>query len=161
MAQVFLLLGSNLGDRKTHLRNACNAIESEAGEIQKQSKIYETEPWGYQSKLKYLNQVILIHTNYTPNELLIKIHKIEKNMGRIRNSISYSDRTIDIDILFFDDIIISENDLQIPHPRLHERKFTLIPLCEIAPDFMHPVLEKKIITLLRLCKDETTTNRAF
>ncbi|HBX52746.1 MAG: 2-amino-4-hydroxy-6-hydroxymethyldihydropteridine diphosphokinase [Bacteroidetes bacterium RIFOXYA12_FULL_35_11] len=161
MVQVFLLLGSNIGDRKKTLETACNAINTEAGEILKMSAIYETEPWGYQSELKYLNQVIQINTNLSPIELLQKIHKIEEDMGRIRKAGAYSDRTIDIDILFYDDIIISDKELQIPHPRLHERKFTLIPLYEIAPDFIHPVFKKRIEELILVCKDKSFIKKTF
>ena len=153
MSNAFILLGSNMGDKKNMLSNAVNDIKKTIGEIITKSSIYETEPWevdGFQES--YLNQVIQINTTLTAKNLLIELNKIETKYGRNRE-IKNSSRTLDLDILFFDNQIINNNDLTIPHPRLHLRNFTLIPLMEIAPYFIHPKLNKNIEELYDECKD--------
>lgn len=153
MSNAFILLGSNMGDKKNMLLNAVNDIKKTIGEIITKSSIYETEPWevdGFQES--YLNQVIQINTTLTAKNLLIELNKIETKYGRNRE-IKNSSRTLDLDILFFDNQIIHNNDLTIPHPRLHLRNFTLIPLMEIAPYYIHPKLNKNIEELYDECKD--------
>lgn len=153
MSNAFILLGSNMGDKKNMLLNAVNDIKKTIGEIITKSSIYETEPWevdGFQES--YLNQVIQINTALTAKNLLIELNKIETKYGRNRE-IKNSSRTLDLDILFFDNQIINNNDLTIPHPRLHLRNFTLIPLMEIAPYYIHPKLNKNIEELYDECKD--------
>jgi 2-amino-4-hydroxy-6-hydroxymethyldihydropteridine diphosphokinase len=146
MIDVFLLLGSNLGDRKSFLQSAIDHIETDISPVLKKSSVYETQSWGKTDEPDYLNQVILLKTSLAPEILLQKILSIEKKLGRKRD-VKWGSRIIDIDILFYDAAIISLPDLEIPHPELHKRMFTLEPLSEIAPDFVHPVLNKTIFQL--------------
>lgn len=155
MNKVYLLLGSNLSDRALLLLNACKFIEERIGKIKKQSYVYESAPWGFVSENAFLNQVIMIKTYLKPHEILEKIKIIEKELGRVRLSKEYASRTIDIDILFYNDEIILKSDLEIPHPQLHKRKFTLVPLNEIDPKLNHPVFGKSIKTLLNECDDNS------
>jgi len=146
MINVFLLLGSNLGDRQLFLKQAIKGIENIA-EIVKTSSVYETEAWGREGEPDYLNQVILVKTDLLPRAMLKKILDLEKALGRKRNE-RWGSRTIDIDIPFFGEMIIDDNpNLIIPHPRLHERRFTLEPLGELDNQFVHPVLKKTISQL--------------
>jgi len=152
MSSVYLLLGGNISDRFSYLGEAITNLKN-IGIILNQSSIYETEPWGFSHENNFLNQAVLLKTNLSPELLLHKIHKIEHNLGRVRSSKQYSERVIDIDILFYNNHIIDNENLAIPHKRLHERLFTLIPLNEIAPDLIHPVFTKKIKSLLSECND--------
>ncbi len=161
MSCVFLLIGSNEGDRGQLISKAIHSIRSEIGNVLKASSLYETEPWGFQSKNSFLNQAISIETNFSPKELLQKIIQIEKNLGRLRNSDTYESRLIDIDILFYENLLVDETELQIPHPQLHKRKFTLIPLSEIASDFIHPVFEERIDVLVNKCDDTSSVDLYF
>lgn len=137
--KAFLLLGSNFGEREKHLSASRAQIRTEVGPLLSQSSLYKTEPWMMNSQDWFLNQVLCIETKLSPPELLQTILSIEMNLGRTRtNTDLYEDRTIDIDILYYENKIFEQVDLYIPHPRLHERKFTLIPLCEIAATFIHP-----------------------
>ena len=158
MTKVFLLLGGNLGDRNENLRQARNQIATKIGVINNQSSIYETEPWGFSDEIWFLNQVISVSTDFQPFPLLHEIHKIENLLGRTREVPGYTGRTMDIDILFYGDKIISTPTLTIPHPRLHQRLFTLLPIKEIADNFVHPVLHKTIEEILSLCDDKTHVN---
>jgi len=152
MNRVFLLLGSNLGDRQHYLRDAIGLIESHIAPVLKTSSIYETESWGKADAPDYLNQVIVLETAMQAWELLDKILSIELILGRKREE-KWGSRTIDIDILFYGNEIIGEEGLQVPHPELHNRRFTLAPLAEIAPDFVHPVLNKTILAMKSELKD--------
>ncbi len=156
MSGVFILLGGNLGKREEIIKQAINRIAIDAGRIIKRSSIYETESWGFNSELKFLNQVIEIATNLNPKQLLDTVHQIEEQLGRKRNEQQYASRTIDIDILLFRDEQIDEEGLQIPHPRMHQRKFTLIPLEEIAGQVVHPEFQITIKSLNSRCKDDLT-----
>jgi len=153
MKIVFLGIGTNMGTRESNLDHALEKIEEYVGPVIKSSAIYETEPWGFRAKGEFLNLVVKMETELNPHELLYKIQNIESLLGRIRKKKRYSSRIIDIDILLYDDLIIHEPDLKIPHPLLHERKFVLVPLCEIAPDMIHPVLKKSVSSLLEICED--------
>jgi 2-amino-4-hydroxy-6-hydroxymethyldihydropteridine diphosphokinase len=154
MREVFLGIGSNLGDREGNISSAAVRIGKLAGEILAYSSVYETEPWGFNSGEDFLNMVLKLKTALEPTELLRCILSVESEMGRVRNAHQYSSRLIDIDILLYEDLIFENDYLAIPHPRLHERKFVLIPLCEIEADFVHPVLKKSLADLLAVCKDE-------
>lgn len=156
MSIVYLLLGSNLGDRHNHLNKATSLIGMKAGSVKQKSRIYESPPWGFEHPQNFLNQALEIETTYAPKMLLHILQEIESDMGRKRNpGGTYEARTIDIDIIFYDDIIVDETDLCIPHPRLHERKFALLPLKEIKPQLYHPILKKTIEQLLLDCNDES------
>jgi 2-amino-4-hydroxy-6-hydroxymethyldihydropteridine diphosphokinase len=149
----YLLLGTNIGNRFQNLRSALGFIEEHIGKVIKQSSIFETEAWGYRDQPAFYNQVLEIETSNTPEELLKLISEIEKKMGRARVE-KWKERLIDIDILYYDNSIIQKPELTIPHPEIHKRRFTLIPLCEISPHEIHPLLKKTNIKLL----EETTDN---
>jgi len=152
--QVLLLLGSNIPFRSVYLQEAKLLIENEIGSIIKQSSIYESEPWGFFSEGLFLNQVLIIQSGLPAMELLNKSQKIEKQLGRIDKTDGvYSSRTIDIDILYFDQEIINEPQLKIPHPYMHERRFTLVPLVEVVPRWIHPLFKKSSRQLLDECPD--------
>lgn len=150
MAFVYLGLGTNLGDKERNLNDAILKLFFEVGNIICQSGFYASEPWGFESENSFLNAVVLIETNLSPFDLLTKTQEIEKGMGRIyKTSQTYSDRIIDIDILLYDNQIVDQPKLKIPHPQLVERDFVLIPLCEIAPDLVHPASGKKFSEYIR------------
>lgn len=132
--KVFLGLGSNLGDRQANIERAIELISERVGEIIRRSSLIETEPWGFDSENKFLNGVILCETTLTPRQVLRKTQKIERDMGRKKktSSLQYSDRPIDIDILLYDNLTVDEPDLKIPHPRMQDREFVMIPLKEIG-----------------------------
>lgn len=153
MSETYLLLGSNLERRTEQLRLAFEAIEKEVGPVLLSSSLYETAAWGVENQPDFLNQVLFVNTELRPDELLTAVHKIEKKLGRVRNS-RWGARTIDIDILFYEDLIVEQPNLMIPHPYLHLRKFTLIPLMEISPHLIHPILKKSIEQLLTELNDE-------
>jgi len=153
MKRVFLGLGSNLGDREENLQEAKVRIGESIGQVVSASSVYETEPWGFESDREFLNMVLCAETYLSPSGLLGRILMIESQLGRIRSEKKFTSRNIDIDILLYDNDIVNEEALQIPHPQMHERRFVLIPLCEIAPDLIHPVLKKSSQTLLKECKD--------
>lgn len=150
---VFLGLGSNLGDRLSNLYEAVGLISLRAGEVTALSSVYETEPWGFDSKNEFLNQVIKINTNLDPAKLLNELLEAERSLGGKRSGPGYSSRIIDIDILFFGNEVINLENLVIPHPHIVNRLFALVPLCELAPEMIHPVLGKSISTLLSECPD--------
>ena len=133
MHQVYLGLGSNIGDRQQCIADAIRLISERVGVVLRQSTLIETEPWGFQSKHKFLNGVILCETDKSPREVLALTQQIERDLGRKKkpHSSRYHDRPIDIDILLYDDLTIDEPDLRIPHPLMHERDFVMIPLNEI------------------------------
>lgn len=150
--KVFLGLGSNLGNRAENLLMAQELIEEKVGKILSKSSIYETAAWGITEQNAFLNQVLEIETIFSPNAVLHLVLKIEKDMGRIRE-IKWGERNIDIDILYYNNEIISTENLMVPHPFIQERKFVLVPLCEIAPAFIHPKLKQSNLELLKNCQD--------
>jgi 2-amino-4-hydroxy-6-hydroxymethyldihydropteridine diphosphokinase len=152
MIDVFLLLGSNLGDRKGYLQKAIDLIATELGAVTQKSSIYETEAWGKTDEPNYLNQVVQVNTTLPARQVLEKVLQIETKMGRVREE-KWGARIIDIDILFYGQGIINEPGLTVPHPELHNRKFTLEPLSEISPDWQHPVFKKSIFQLKSELKD--------
>lgn len=153
MNKIFLLTGGNIGDRKKNVEIAAALIQKEIGSIVRSSKIYETEAWGITNQASFYNQVLLIESKLSAEEILQKILKIEEGMGRVR-TIKNAARIIDIDILFFNHEVINEPNLNVPHPEIANRRFVLTPLNELAPNFVHPVLNKSIHYLLANCKDE-------
>jgi 2-amino-4-hydroxy-6-hydroxymethyldihydropteridine diphosphokinase len=151
--QTFLSTGSNLGDRLENLRQASQHISNEIGIIIKTSHIYITQAWGVLDQPDFLNQALEVQTELSPESLLEKIHAIEKKMGRIRTT-HWSKRLIDIDILFYEQLIMNTEDLTLPHPFLHERNFVLAPLVEIASGFQHPIFQKTIVKLYENSQDK-------
>lgn len=149
---IFLLLGSNLGDRVSNLSKCTKLIELQIGVVINRSAIYETAPWGRANQPNFLNQALQVDSNLPPNKLLSTCLAIEKNLGRIRDE-TWAERIIDIDIIYFDNKIIDTDELKVPHPRMAERKFVLTPLAEISPEFLHPILKKTNRELLNECLD--------
>jgi len=158
-ATVFLGLGSDMGERRNNLKTALAVIDEKAGSISASSSVYETEPWGFRTDSVFLNMAVRIETGLDPSDLLTALLAIEKSMGRIRGKEGYSSRIIDIDILFYNDLVIESHNLVIPHPLLHSRRFVLAPLAEIAPDYVHPVFKKSILSLLASCTDTSKVVR--
>ncbi len=154
MHDCYLLLGSNLGNRSEILSRAEQEISVKIGEIRMYSSVYETKAWGFKAEQSFLNLVIQVDTELSAESVLKSIFKIEQGLGRARNSKGYASRAIDIDILFYDDEVIDDPLLQIPHPKLHERMFTLVPLMEIEPGKMHAKLQQTISDLFFQCTDQ-------
>jgi 2-amino-4-hydroxy-6-hydroxymethyldihydropteridine diphosphokinase len=146
---VYLLLGSNLGNRKGILDKALELLNQKVGKIISQSKDYETKPWGVTEQPDFLNLAIAIHTNLNPQEILEETQAIENQLGRVRKE-KWGARLIDIDLMFYENDIIDEPNLKIPHPLMQERDFAMTPLSEIAPDLVHPVLGKTVLELRNL-----------
>ncbi len=161
MLLIYLLLGSNMGNRTDSLRAARDFIEDRIGQIEKYSPIYETAAWGKVDQPAFLNQVIAVNSKILdPQIVLTEILAIEKNLGRIRDE-KWGQRIIDIDILFFGDLILEDNNLIIPHPQLQNRMFTLAPLKDLAPNFVHPVLHLTISQLIKICKDNLLVRKYY
>ncbi len=158
MKGIYLLLGSNLGDSKEVLNTAINHLNESVGRIVKTSSVYKTKAWGIEDQPDFLNQVLEIETNLKPQDLLEQILNIEKEMGRIRYQ-KWGMRIIDIDILYYGDKILKSNELTIPHPENQNRNFVLAPMAEIAPDFVHPELQKSQQELLEQCSDYLEVKR--
>ena len=145
---TYLSLGSNLGDRTNNLKNVINSIENLVGKVNKISKFYENPAIGFDGD-NFVNICIELATHLSPNDLLNSLLNIENEYGRKRlKSGEYSSRIIDIDIIFYENLSINQNGLVIPHPRMQSRHFVLIPMCDLNPDFVHPVLGLKISQLL-------------
>mgnify|MGYP003298232781 CR=1 FL=1 len=155
MSKVYLSIGSNKGNRSVLINKAIDEIEKKVGIIISRSSIYQSKSWGFDSN-DFYNLCLLIDTDIMPKSLLINLKKIEKSMGREDIDGSYSDRFIDIDILFYDNIITDSEDLKIPHPKIEIRKFVLVPMLEIADDYVHPILNKTIKELDNDCSDKDT-----
>lgn len=152
---AYLLLGSNRGDRFSMLNQAKEIISEQAGRISRESSVFESVPWGFSDETNFLNKVICIETFFLPLDLLDLLMHIETMLGRTRNAGGYSSRLIDIDILFYDNIILIDENLTIPHPRLHKRLFTLLPLAEMTVELIHPVLHLTVPELLQQCEDKS------
>ena len=158
--RVFLLLGTNLGDRARNLLVARELLEITVGKIIQRSSTYETAAWGKTDQSDFLNEVIEAATIKTPHELLSTIHEVESQMGRLREE-KWGPRIIDIDLLLYSDCIIESENLTVPHPALHLRRFTLTPLAEIARDFVHPIFQKTIGELLSQCDDQLPVTKVL
>ena len=151
MVKAFLSAGTNMGDRKAHLEFALRSL-SKGGSVRQASSFYETEPVGYLDQPWFLNQAIELETEFAPHQLLALCQDIESSGGRIR-TFRNAPRTLDLDILLYSNSVVRESDLIIPHPRMAERRFVLVPLAQIAPEFVHPLLKKTIRALLESCAD--------
>lgn len=158
MHVAYLLTGGNIGDRLYYLKEATRAIMKCCGRLVKESFVYETAAWGKTDQPSFYNQCLLLHTLLQPQQLMQQLLVVEQSLGRERTEKNGA-RTIDIDILLFDDCIINTPSLTIPHPRLTQRRFALTPLAEIAPDIMHPAEHKTISQLLQSCTDPLHVNK--
>ena len=156
---VYVLLGGNIEPRVKYISKAKFELQSRLGKVLIESLVYETEAWGFSTDKKFLNVVLKMETKLNAELFLEEALKIESELGRQRSEgESYSSRTIDIDILYFNSEIIQSKTLVVPHPRIHLRRFTLVPLVEIAADFVHPVFKKTNQELLSHCDDEVRVN---
>ena len=170
---VVLLIGGNQGDRVKNMVRALSYIGYRIGTVSLLSSLYETEPWGFEAEQNFLNQAVVVDTDMTAHEVLEEALRIEKELGRVREgglvgsrsgterSTMYSSRPMDIDLIFFNSEIVETADLQLPHPRMHLRRFVLVPLEEIMPDFQHPKFRKTIHQLLEECEDEGEVKKYF
>ena len=150
MTRCYILFGSNQGDKQALLERACTLINNRCGMLVERSSAYTTEPWGFEAEEWFLNELLVVETELTPDELMDKLLEIEAELGRVRHpeKEGYCSRTVDLDILYFGDRIINTEKVTVPHPRLHLRKFALMPLCEIIPDFLHPIFNLSQTQLL-------------
>lgn len=151
--KAFLLIGGNLGDRFRMLETALWHIGNKLGKIATVSRVFETAPWGFTHETPFLNQAVEVETSLSPHDLLLGILEIERSMGRVRDGAQWKERIIDIDILFYDNIVLNDKKLRIPHPYLHERRFALEPLADINERIVHPVLRKSVRQMLSECPD--------
>jgi 2-amino-4-hydroxy-6-hydroxymethyldihydropteridine diphosphokinase len=155
MNKTYISLGSNRGNRTANLNRAINLLSEWVGNVTKVSSLYETPPWKMADKTDFYNQVLLLETILPETELIDTVILVETMMGRLRTSNKYEPRIIDIDILFFNEEIINTEELTVPHPLITERKFVLVPMVEIAPEFIHPVFKKTMVQLLDECEDKS------
>ncbi len=157
---VVILAGGNLGDTKDYLNQALQQCAGALGPCVLKSSVYQSEPWGFDSPQHFLNQVWVFETELSASACLKKMLEIEQSLGRIRGeSEGYSSRTIDLDILYYGQEVINEDHLHVPHPRINQRRFALMPLCEVLPNFIHPVLGKNNQQILADCTDTGLVER--
>ena len=150
---VVILLGANLGDKEAMFAQVEKHIDENIGEITCKSKIYESKPWGFESEHNFINQVLVVDTDFSAHDVLLRCQAIENKCGRVRHeNAGYESRTIDIDILYYNNDIVDTEDLVVPHPLLHKRRFTLVPLVEVLPDYVHPIFLKSNAQLLEELK---------
>ena len=150
MTRSYILFGSNQGDKEALLEQACTLINDRCGLLVERSSAYTTEPWGFEAEEWFLNELLVVETEMEPDELMDALLGIEKELGRVRDpkKKGYTSRTVDLDILYYGDRVINTEKVTVPHPRLHLREFALLPLCEIIPDFLHPVFNLSQTQLL-------------
>jgi 2-amino-4-hydroxy-6-hydroxymethyldihydropteridine diphosphokinase len=151
---IYLCLGTNLGNKGINLDLAIEHISEHCGTVIGKSGVYSSTAWGYESENEFYNQCLKIETHLTPDQLIDTLLSIEEEMGRTRGSSGYTDRKMDIDVLFYDSIVINTAKLILPHPRIAGRRFVLAPMAELAPDFIHPLLELSMKKLLKVCTDK-------
>ena len=156
MERCYILFGSNMGDKDAIFAQACLFINNRCGDVVEVSSAYESEPWGFEAEEWFLNRVIVVDTELTPEELLMQLLDIERELGRIRHpeTPGYASRTADLDILYYGDRVIHTDRLTVPHPRLHLRRFALAPMCEVEPELVHPVFGVTQEELLQRCPDD-------
>ena len=159
MTRVYFLLGGNIGNREELLSEAIRKMTNQLGKNIQASALYETEPWGFTHEQNFLNQVVVFDSELAALDILDKTQAIEKELGRVRKTTQYCERTIDIDILFYSDECIENERLSVPHPRIQERSFALYPLEELIPEFIHPISKKSIKQLKEECTDELKVNK--
>lgn len=161
MENCYVLFGSNMGDKDKIFAEACLLINNRCGKVVKVSAAYESEPWGFEADEWFLNRLIVVDTELEPEAMLHELLSIEAALGRVRHLEvdGYSSRTADLDILYFGQRIIDTPTLSVPHPRLHLRRFALLPLCEVAPNLVHPVFETTQVELLQLCPDNSIVRK--
>ena len=152
---VVLLIGGNSGNRLELLKGAITGIEHTIGRVVQCSSVYETEPWGFEAEMSFYNMALLVQTDLLPEEVLCRALSLEKSLGRVRSGVEgYQSRPMDIDIILCDDMVVETSELIVPHPRMCERRFVLEPICQIAPNYVHPIEKLPMSTLLTNCKDE-------
>lgn len=160
MSLVVLLLGGNKPETRQAFSQASKMIALKIGPVVRKSSFYSSPPWGFEHPDHFLNQVMVVESDFSPMKLLASTQKIEKLLGRTeKTGTHYESRVIDIDILFIDSLVIDRPELQIPHPRLQSRRFTLEPLNELMPHFVHPLEQKSIEVLLKRCPDKSEVKR--
>ena len=161
--RIYIILGSNIGDKKSFIDNACIEIERVIGSISESSSYYQTSPWGFDSDNEFLNKVICVSSSLEPLLIMDTLLEIENKLGRVRDVDveGYQSRSIDLDILLIDNLIVESDRLIVPHPRMNDRKFVLMPLSEIAGELVHPVEKKSINYLLGICEDAEDVTKVF
>lgn len=161
MEKCYILFGSNQGDKAAIFEQACLYINNRCGQITRISSAYESEPWGFDSDEWFLNRLIEIQTGLQPDALMEELLQIESELGRVRRPgmKGYTSRTADLDILYFGSQVINTERVVAPHPRLHLRRFALMPLCDLIPDFVHPIFQLTQSELLERCTDDSVVNK--
>ena len=161
MTRCYILFGSNQGDKAALLEQACNLINNRCGMLVERSSAYVTEPWGFEAEEWFLNELLVVETELEPDELMDCLLEIEKELGRVRHpgQKGYSSRTVDLDILYYGNLIVDTEKVTAPHPKLHLRRFALLPLCELIPDFLHPIFNASQKELLQNCPDTSTVQQ--
>lgn len=157
MTRCYLLFGSNQGDKEALLEQACRLINIRCGMLVERSSPYSSEPWGFEAEEWFLNELLVVETDLDPDALMDELMEIEKTLGRVRpiGSEGYHSRTVDLDILYYGNQTVRTEKVTAPHPRLPLRKFALMPLCEVIPDFLHPELRMSQQQLLEQCPDSS------
>jgi len=159
LRHVFFCIGGNLGDRKANLEETLDFLNFNIGDVIISSDIYETEPWEMSDVPTFYNQVVVVETKMTNEQLISEIKEIEMYYGRVRNGLNYQSREMDVDVIFIDDEIIDSKELQVPHPKMTHRRFVLEPLAQIAAEKLHPVSKKTVKQLLDECSDSHSVKK--